>query len=68
MDEQHIPEGYYLVEDLDGERLVKKPTTPHSDAIDKLLAEMPPSQKCPKCGMSMAHYRLHGYRCPRGCQ
>ena len=24
-------------------------------------------RKCSKCGGAMAHYRLHGYRCLRGC-
>lgn len=24
--------------------------------------------RCPKCGSQMAHYRLYGYRCLRGCQ
>ncbi len=36
-----------------------------SARIDKLLAEMPPGRDCPTCGMSMVHYRLKGYQCPR---
>lgn len=27
-----------------------------------------PGLRCPKCGGLMVHYRLHGYRCLRGCQ
>lgn len=27
-----------------------------------------PGLRCPKCGCSMAHYRLYGHRCVRGCQ
>lgn len=27
-----------------------------------------PGLRCPKCGGTMAHYRLCGYRCIRGCR
>ena len=27
-----------------------------------------PGLRCPKCGCSMVHERLNGYRCIRGCQ
>lgn len=27
-----------------------------------------PGLRCPKCGSQLAHTRLHGYRCMRGCQ
>jgi hypothetical protein len=27
----------------------------------------PSGRRCPKCGSAMGHYRLHGYRCFRGC-
>jgi hypothetical protein len=27
-----------------------------------------PGLRCPKCGCSMVHYRLYGYRCIRMCQ
>lgn len=41
--------------------------TPHSKRIQELMDSMPKGRECPKCGMSMVHYRLHGYQCPRGC-
>jgi uncharacterized protein (UPF0212 family) len=25
-------------------------------------------RRCPKCNSLMTHYRLSGYRCPKGCQ
>ncbi len=42
-----------------------------SQLLDELEAEgiqSGPGLRCPKCGGQMAHYRLHGYRCLRGCQ
>jgi ribosomal protein L32 len=36
--------------------------------VAKLLAEMPEGRQCPRCGGSMVHGRLTGYRCFRGCQ
>lgn len=47
------------------------PRTPHSKAIDELLAELlaelPPGRNCPTCGGMMAHGRLRGYYCLAGC-
>ena len=45
-----------------------EPINPHG-AIAAMLAELKKDARaCPKCGAAMAHYRLFGYRCPRGCQ
>ncbi len=65
--EQFIPAGHYLVEDADGKRLVRKPTTPIGERVAELLASFPPGRNCPKCGGMMIHERLRGYRCFRGC-
>lgn len=42
--------------------------------VAELLAEIEaeeskygPGLRCPKCGGQMAHYRLSGYQCMRGC-
>lgn len=48
------------------------PPDPKKDArvsarLAELLKEFPPGRTCPKCGGSMAHYRLYGYRCLRRC-
>ncbi len=37
-------------------------------AMDEEEQEYGPGLRCPKCGGMMAHYRLSGYRCIRGCQ
>jgi hypothetical protein len=29
--------------------------------------DQPDVRRCEKCGAAMAHYQLHGYRCPTGC-
>lgn len=44
------------------------PRSPHSAAIDKLLAELPPGRNCPTCGGMMVHSRLRGYQCFWGCR
>lgn len=51
-----------------GVKLSAEPTHAEvGDRIKELLDSLPPGRTCPKCGGSMAHYRLHGYRCIRGC-
>jgi rubredoxin len=36
--------------------------------VDELVREATANARtCEKCGSPMAHYRLHGYRCPHGC-
>ncbi len=53
--------------DMHGLALQAEPRTPHSERIDELLAEMPPGRSCERCGGSMIHERLRGYRCAKGC-
>jgi hypothetical protein len=36
--------------------------------MDEEEVQHGPGLCCPKCGGQMAHYRLYGYRCIRGCQ
>lgn len=38
------------------------------DELDSISGEGALGRKCPKCGGAMAHYRLKGYQCLRGCQ
>lgn len=44
---------------------IESPKNQHSKAIDEILKDMTPAHQCPKCGGSMAHFRLKGYRCLR---
>lgn len=44
------------------------PSSTLSKRVDELVAEVNRSPLCSKCGSTMAHYRLHGYRCMNwGC-
>ena len=37
-------------------------------AMDEEEPKQGPGLRCPKCGGRMAHSRLYGYQCIRGCQ
>jgi len=42
----------------------------YAEILRQLDEEQQPPRsglRCPKCGGVMAHYRLYGYRCIRGC-
>lgn len=45
---------------------ITKRTLDRGRRIDELAAEHP-GKACPKCGGSMIHERLSGYRCVRNC-
>lgn len=54
---------------------VKLSAEPTRQTVKEILDQMEaedvyrhPGLRCPKCGGMLAHYRLYGYRCMRGCQ
>jgi hypothetical protein len=52
----------------------KKHTSPEEqkrlrEELSKQIAELAAGdRRCETCGGQMAHYRLFGYRCARGCR